>query len=303
MLGASWAVYQAMTSWSDATESAPRLDNLRILAERSESCTLVTATDGNHGRALARMANLIGLPARIYVPDVVSPEAIALIRAEGAETIVLDDDYNGTVHRAARDAEQDPAALLVQDTAWDGYEEVPQWIVDGYSTLFRETETQLAQHNSTPPALVAVPTGVGSLLQAAVAFYRSGNQEPAAILAVEPTTANCVATSLQRKEPVTVPTASTTMAGLNCGTPSSIAWPMLQDGVDAAISVDDSEAATASADIGDFGISAGPCGAASLAGLRAVLANDRGNERRAALGLTDQSSVVLLNTEGRHSTS
>src|SRR5699024_212921 len=172
MLGASWAVYQAMTSRSDATETTPRLDTLRNLAHHFDSCTLVTATDGNHGRALARMAALVGLPSRIYVPDVVSPGAIALIRDEGAETIVLSDDYNGTVQRAARDAAGDPTALLVQDTAWDGYEEVPQWIVDGYSTLFRETDTQLTEHNATPPALVAVPTGVGSLLQAAVAFYR-----------------------------------------------------------------------------------------------------------------------------------
>ena len=163
-----------------------------------------------------------------------------------------------------------PGDLLVQDTAWPGYEEVPAWIVEGYATLFAEIDAQRAGRVD----LVVVPTGVGSLLQAAIGHYRAASRpHRPALLAVEPVTAACVTRSLRAGTPVTVDTTSpTVMAGLNCGTISSIAWPVIRDGLDAGVGVTDGEALDACAVLHRAGVAAGPCGAAALAGVVAASA-------------------------------
>ncbi|CDR17419.1 diaminopropionate ammonia-lyase [Streptomyces iranensis] len=284
-LGVSWAVHRALAARAargDAT--AP--------------VTLVSATDGNHGRAVARTARLLGHRARIFVPRGVHPEAVAAIAAEGAEVSQVAGAYDETVRQAAETAAV-PGALLVQDTAWPGYEQIPGWIVEGYSTLCAEVDEQLAAAGAGTPGLIAIPVGVGSLAQAVVTHYRSRPAgPPTALLSVEPTAAPCVLESLMRGEPVGVTTGETIMAGLNCGTPSSIAWPHLRDGLDAAIAIPDAASARAAGDLARFGISSGPCGAASLAGLRAALTGDGADGRRAALNLGPSSTVVLLSTEG-----
>jgi diaminopropionate ammonia-lyase len=249
----------------------------RTLQDHPGPVELVTATDGNHGRAVARRAAMLGLPSHVFVPDVVSDEAIDAIRAEGATVTVVPDSYDTAVAEAASYASDD--RLLIQDSAWPGYEVVPQHIVDGYSTLFREIDVQ--------PDLVVVPMGVGSIAQAAVTHYRSGSITPA-LLGVEPSSASCVTTSLLAGELVTVPTGKTAMAGLNCGTPSTLAWPVLRSGLDYSVTVEDEAALEATSDLGAAGISSGPSGAATLAGLRA--ARDR-------LDLDRDSTVILISTE------
>jgi diaminopropionate ammonia-lyase len=117
-------------------------------------------------------------------------------------------------------------------------------------------------------------------------------------MSVEPDTAACVLASLGRREPVSVPTGTTAMAGLNCGTPSSLAWPFLRDGLDAAVAVTDADSARAARDLAVAGVSSGPCGAASLAGARAALTGEGAAGRRTALAVGPASTVVLLSTEG-----
>jgi diaminopropionate ammonia-lyase len=281
VLGASWAVHRALAG---PTMPGP--------------VTLVTATDGNHGRAVARVARLLGQRASVFVPDGVHPAAVAAIAAEGAEITRVAGDYDEAVRQAAA-AASGPTAVLIQDTAWPGYEQIPGWIVEGYGTLCAEIDEQLAMAGAGPPSLVGVPVGVGSLAQAVVTHYRSGAAEPApAVLAVEPEAASWMVPSLTRGEPVSVTTGETTMAGLNCGTPSSLAWPILGNGLDAAVTVTDAESARAAADLAAVGVSAGPCGAAPLAGLRAALTGDGAGQRRAELGLRPAATVVLLSTEG-----
>src|SRR6516225_5454331 len=272
ILGASWACRQVL--------------------ERRPGATLVTATDGNHGRAVARMAAQFSVAATVFVPAVMLPEAAARITEEGAQVVWVDGDYDAAVRRAAEFAAAQPGRALVQDTAWDGYEEVPAWIVEGYQTLLEEVDAQL----DGAPDLVVVPVGVGSLAEAVVRHYRrSGAAHPRVLLA-EPDTAACVLASLTAGRPVTVPTAATVMTGLNCGTISASAWPVLHAGCDAAVAVSDDEALRAVGDLGRFGVCSGPSGAAALAGVRAAL-TDPG--RRAALDLADDAVVVLLSTEGR----
>jgi diaminopropionate ammonia-lyase len=273
MLGASWAVHRALQ---------------RSTGDRRR---LVTATDGNHGRAVARMAALMKLPATVVIPRGVSERAIDLIRAEGAEVRVLDMPYDDAVLEAAALADADPDALLVQDTSWPGYEEVPQWIVDGYATLFDEAAEQAAELG-TGIDLVIVPAGVGSLAHAAVTFARS--RADCRAVTVEPDVADCIRASLAAGALTTVPTGQTSMAGLNCGTPAYLAWPDLQRGLVGAVVVDDEAAAHAVAELADLGLDAGPCGAASLAALRILAAEPA----RSQLGLGPETRILLLNTEG-----
>jgi diaminopropionate ammonia-lyase len=285
VLGASWAVHRALASRTAAAESP---------------VTLVTATDGNHGRAVARVARLLGQRAHVLVPDGVHPAAVAAIAAEGAEVTRVTGDYDEAVRQAAA-AAAGPATLLIQDTAWPGYEQIPGWIVAGYGTLCAEIDEQLAAAGAGPPDLVGVPVGVGSLAQAVVTHYRSRSRPAGtapAVLAVEPEAASWVVASLTRGEPLSVATSETIMAGLNCGTPSSLAWPCLRDGLDAAVTVTDAASARAAADLAAAGVSAGPCGAAPLAGLRTALTGDGAGQRRAELGLGPGATIVLLSTEG-----
>ena len=189
-------------------------------------------------------------------------------------------------------------------------ESVPRWIVEGYGTLLAEVDEQFAEHDLPGPDLVSVPVGVGSLAQAVVTHYRRGGRIPdgagggrgldraPAVLAVEPETAAGVLTSLRAEARRSVPTAETVMAGLNCGTPSSLAWPVLAGGLDAAIAVADQQATEAGADLGRLGVRSGPSGAASLAGVRAALTGPGAGARRAGLGVTASSVVLLLSTEG-----
>src|SRR6187397_1505013 len=272
VLGASWASNCAISA---ELGMAPA-QTFSALLERSRglSTTLVTATDGNHGRAVAWMARQLGLRARIYVAAGLPQTTIQAIRDEGAEVIETGGVYDEAVRMAAASGD-----LLIQDTAWEGYEEVPRWIVDGYSTLFAEIDDRLDVD------LVVVPTGVGSLLQAALERYRADGPRPA-VLAVEPVTAACVSASLAAGHLVSVDTsAPTIMAGLNCGTVSSLVWPAIREGLDAAIGVTDEEARDAMRQLHAAGLPAGPCGAAALAGFRA-----------AQLGAFP--TVVLISTEG-----
>jgi diaminopropionate ammonia-lyase len=304
-LGASWAGFLAVSRRSGYAGAA-NLEGLRAhLDGRNSGLSLVTATDGNHGRAVARTARLLGLPARVYVPKDSPPVVIDRIAAERAQVIPVDASYDGTVAAARADAGADGGAVLVQDTAWPGYEEIPGWIVAGYETLFAELDDQLSQAGVPAPALISVPVGVGSLAQAAVAHYRREALPAAArprLLSAEPVTAACVLASLAAGAPITAPTSTTVMNGLNCGTPSSIAWPYLHGGLDAAIAVDDQAAAAAMVSLATAGIESGPSGAASLAALRAALTGDGAVARRRDLGLDGGDDgdrvVVCLNTEG-----
>ena len=225
------------------------------------------------------------------VPRGVSEKAIELIRDEGATIEVIDVSYDDTVRHAAAIAESDDDVLLIQDTSWPGYEEVPQWIVDGYATLFDEAADQAAGLGLNIDLLV-VPAGVGSLAHAAVTFGRT--RPDCRVVTVEPTVAACISASLAADELTSVVTGETSMAGLNCGTPAYLAWPDLRAGLAGAATVDDPAAETAMTDLAELGVDSGPCGSASLAALN-ILAAGRA---RTELGLTSESVALLLNTEG-----
>ncbi len=280
VLGAAWAVHQVLSRRPPGDE-----------------VVLVAATDGNHGRAVAWMARLFGQRAHVFVPSGVHPTAVAAIGAEGAQVTEIAGTYDDAVRLAAEVAGT-PGMTLIQDAGWPGYEQVPAWVVEGYSTLFAEVDMQLSEAGAEP-ALMVIPAGVGSLAQAGITHYRSRPGSSAtALLTVEPGTAACVLASLVRGELSIISTSGTIMAGLNCGTPSMLAWPYLRDGLDAAVAIADADSATAARDLAGYGIPAGPCGGASLAGARAALTGEGAEARQAALAVRPDATVVLLSTEG-----
>ena len=280
-LGASWAVRIAVADHDGA-----------------EPLTVIAATDGNHGRAVAHFARQLGHRANIYIPRGVHPAAVQNILDEGADLVRVDGTYDDAV-AVARQAARAPGTVHVQDTAWEGYDTIPAAIVDGYATLFHEIDDQLDDIGAPGPDLVLVPTGVGSLLQAALVHYRSDTARAStAVVSVEPEAAACVQASLATGAPLAVDTGSTIMSGLNCGTPSPAAWPSIVNGLDAATTVSDREAAAAAHLLAGLGVEAGPCGAATLAALEHILTGPGHDLRRQHLGLGPESTVVLLVTEG-----
>jgi diaminopropionate ammonia-lyase len=249
VLGASWAVERA-------------------LREQPATHTLVAASAGNHGRAVAHVAALRGLHARIHLPSRSLPARRAAIAAEGADVVVVDGTYEDAVAQAAAEGAHDGFAEIA-DVGDSG---PAHWVIDGYATLFAEIEDAF-------DALI-VPAGVGSLAAAAA---RYGAATGTSVIAVEPVTAACLTASLLAGEPVRIPTPGTTMAGLDCAEVSIAAWPTLRAGIRATVTVTDAEAHAAMRELAALGLAIGDSGAAALAGLRA---------------LELDGSVLLIATEG-----
>lgn len=250
VLGASWAAERA-------------------LRERPDVGTLVTASSGNHGRAVAHVARLRGLHARIFLPERSLPARRAAIEGEGAEVVVVDGTYEDAVARAAAEGAGE-GCLELADVGDSG---PANWVIDGYATLFAE----LAEQGSF--AALIVPAGVGALAAAAARF---GAQAGVEVWAVEPVSAACVTASLETGEPTVVPTPGTTMAGLDCAEVSLAAWPSLQAGLRGTITVTDDETHAAMRELAAQGLAIGDCGAAPLAALPAL----------------DDRPVALIATEG-----
>ena len=295
MLGASWAVYKALREglgadpepWHDVDELAERLSPLRPF-------TLVAATDGNHGRAVARMARLVGLGARIFVPAGTTDARIAGIASEGAEVIVVPGNYDTAVARSAE--EEGPRSAVISDTSWPGYSEVPRWVTEGYSTMFAEIDSSLAAAGRRQPDAVVVPIGVGALAAAAVEHaQRHGSR--GALVGVEPTDAACATASALAGELVTLRGEQhSIMAGLNCGTPSPVAWPLVSRGMTGFLTIGDEWARRAVRELAAVGVEAGETGAAALGGLDAL--RDRGGAEALERVFGPTADVLVLVTEG-----
>jgi diaminopropionate ammonia-lyase len=252
VLGVSWAVERA-------------------LRERPGVHTLIAASAGNHGRAVAHVARRRGLRARIILPKRASPGRRAAIVSEGAEVIVVDGTYEQAVIAAALEGAQ-PGCMELADVGTSG---PAHWVIDGYATLFAELPTGIDT--------ILVPAGVGSLAAAAA---RHGAATGARVIVVEPMTAACVTASLRAGEPATVPTPGTSMAGMDCAEVSLAAWPDLLRGIHATVTVGDAEVHEAMRELAARGHAIGDCGAAPLAAMRQLGEDLRGE------------NVVLIATEG-----
>lgn len=290
ILGASWGTFRAIAQKYDLPVDAD-LEQLRDAVEGKEAI-LYAATDGNHGRAVGRMGSLLGggTHAEIHVPKGMSQETVELIESEGATVVKSQGNYEDAIAAAWERSKSHYGGILVQDTAFEGYEDIPSWIVEGYSTMLNEIDEQLGD---TAVDLIITPVGVGSLAQSVVTHFKAPSKKTK-VVTVEPDTAACLWNSVRRGKMMTTATTATIMAGLDCGEVSTIAWPLLRDGADASLTVSDYEAHVASKQLIESGVNAGPCGASGLAALKRLTQEDR-----AKLGLCESSVVVLLCTEGK----
>jgi len=279
ILGASWATNVALSE--RVGRLADTFAELRELVEPLRPLRLVAATDGNHGRAVAHMARLLGLSSKIYVPRGTAQARIDAIAGEGAAVEVVDGSYDAAVERSAADAADD--TLVVSDTSWPGYETVPRAVIDGYSTIFAEVDDA-----GVAPQAVVVQIGVGALAAAVVRRYR----EPF-VVGVEPESAACVLASVAAGQMLRLPgEPGSIMAGLNCGEPSLVAWPLVSRGIDLYVAIDDESAREAMRLLARDGIVAGETGAAGAAALLAL------RDPAAAGRLKEAETVLVVCTEG-----
>jgi len=295
MLGASWATARAIArTWHPELGSDLDLQPIRDAVLSGPRRRLAAATDGNHGRGVARMAALLGLDCMIFVPAGTARSRIDDIASEGAEVQVVEGSYDDAIVRSAQEA--DDNTLIISDTSWEGYTETPIDVIQGYSTLFREIDAALSDVHTPPPTHLVLQSGVGSFAAAGLSHARRTRRaEELHIAIVEPTAANCLQRSAIAGQLDEAPGPhDSTMAGLNCGLPSVVAWPIVYALADSFISIDDGWAFEAMALLAEVGIVAGESGAAALGGLLAMV--DTGHAEQ--IGLNSESIVIVINTEG-----
>jgi len=266
--------------------------------------TFCTATDGNHGRSVAWMARKLNRKSIVYVPRNTSISRIEAIRNEHAEVYVTDYNYDGTVFKAQTRCDKENkiahknAWSLVQDTAWDGYEEVPLQIMKGYWTQIHEITEQITSSNVD---VLFLQAGVGSWAASIASYIMIYWKNPPIIITVEPLSANCVYESIKTGKRVSMNNhKNTIMVGLNCGTVSKIAWKILKNYVYYSLAIPDAYTERAMRLFAypikdDKEIIAGESGAGGMAGLLALLEHKEYIGKRI---LTSSSTALIINTEG-----
>lgn len=286
ILGASWATYRALLDHLDLSPGTT-LDAL-AQAAGGRDLVLSTATDGNHGRAVAWMARRLGIDALIFVPEGTAEARVAAITSEGARCEVVAGSYEAAVEVAASTGH-----LVVSDTSWPGYETVPGWVIEGYATIFDEVAAR-----GVLPDVILVPLGVGSLGAAAARWHLDRGLDTR-LVGVEPLDAACLMESAAAGRPVEVPGPHRSiMAGLNCGRPSRIAWPWVSAGFHGFLAVDDDIARDGMRLLANEAVVSGETGACGGGALLAV-AEGRCDEAAASvLDLGPETTVLLLSTEG-----
>ena len=268
--------------------------------------TFVTATDGNHGRGVAWMANKLKQKSVVYMPKGSAEERLNNILKENADASITDMNYDGAVHLAERNA-QKYGWVLMQDTAWDGYEEIPTWIMQGYMTLSYEIYKQLEEIRQQRPTHLLLQAGVGSFASAVLGFFASiyGDERPATII-VEPGNAACLYKSAFANDGrvhFVTGDMDTIMAGLACGEPSTVSFKIIDAYADAFLVCDDEVAAEGMRVLGnpigdDARIISGESGAVTTGLLREIMRNEKLSEVKEKLGFDENSRVLLISTEG-----
>ena len=271
--------------------------------EKLADTTFVTATDGNHGRAVAWATQQLGCNAVVYLPKGTSRARNEAIKLHGAQTLIIDGTYDDAVQQAVEQA-QKQGCILLQDTAREGYEEIPLKIMQGYLTIVHEALDQLEEEI---PTHVFVQCGVGSLAAASQAylFELFGDKRPL-FAVVEPTRAACFYEPMathKRKPKKLSGNLNTIMAGLACGEPSTLAWKILRDYADVFVACPDHIAMRGMRILGnplqgDDRVISGESGAVTLGLLTTVLTQASCRKIADALQLNESSKVLLLSTEG-----
>lgn len=267
----------------------------------------VTATDGNHGKGVAWAAGQLGCRAHVYMPFGSSELRAEAIRTVGkADVRIMETGYDDTVRFAAEIAEKN-GWFLVQDTSWNGYEEIPRYIIQGYSTMAEEAVLQLQEAGFAEPTHVFLQAGVGAMAGGVLGYLANRYEKKRPKFGiVEPENIACIYHSAQVDdgEPHSAEyVAPTIMAGLNCGEPCTITWPILRDFADWYLTCPDYISAygmrlLAAPARGDSQVISGESGAVTTGLLNVIAGRDEYHELRNLLDLNENSVVLLFSTEG-----
>lgn len=308
ILGGSYAVYRVIQSMLGLDQQEIPFSQITSAEVRAKlgDLTFAAATDGNHGRGVAWAANVMHLHSVIYVHKFTSKARIDAIASYGADVRVVDGTYDDAVRQANIDAQKNDWQVI-SDTSWEGYEDVPRWVMQGYSTMCSEIQEQLAGQGVVKPTHIFVQAGVGALAASVIGFYRQlfGVNDPVAVV-VEPDKAACLYHSARigDGQPHSFSgDLDTIMAGLACGDPSPLAWDILRDCADMFLSCPDYVAAKGMRVYGvplrgDPFIVSGESGAVTLGALMFIMERPELADLRGWLGLDRKSQVLLINSEG-----
>lgn len=309
VLGGSFAMarYIAKQTGKDVSELPYNVLTSDELRNEFGQATFFTATDGNHGRGVAWAANKLGQKSVVLMPKGSTQTRLNNILKEGAKATIEEENYDECVRMANAMAEKTENGVMVQDTAWDGYEEIPAWIMQGYGTMANEADDQLHEAGCERPTHVFIQAGVGSLAGAVQGFFANRYPEnPPKVVVVEAAPAACLYKGACAKDGairIVDGDMVTIMAGLACGEPNTISWDILKNHVDTFIATPDWVATKgmrmlAAPFKGDQPVTSGESGAAPFGTLACIMTMDEYKPLREHLGLDENSKVLLFSTEG-----
>ncbi|MBS6953838.1 MAG: diaminopropionate ammonia-lyase [Enterocloster asparagiformis] len=306
VLGGSYALacYIAKETGKNITDLPYSVLTSDKLREEFGQATFFTATDGNHGRGVAWAAGKFHQKVVVHMPAGTTETRLENIRKEGATVDITDLNYDDCVQLSAKEAAETPGGVVVQDTAWDGYEEIPAWIMQGYGTMAMEADEQLTELGCDHPTHVFIQAGVGSLAGAVVGYLSNRYPDnPPTFVVVEADAAACLYKSAVAGDGeirIVEGAMQTIMAGLACGAPNILSWDILKNHVQVFVSVPDWVAAKGMRMLaaplkGDPQVISGESGAAPFGTLAAM--RDY-KDLKEAVGLDKNSKVLLFSTEG-----
>ena len=309
VLGGSFAMGRFIAQQMGRDVSEMTNDYLTSESFRKEfgQATFFTATDGNHGRGVAWAAHKLGQKAVVHMPKGSSQSRYENIAKEGAQVTIEEVNYDECVRMAAAEADATPKGVIVQDTAWDGYEEIPAWIMQGYGTMAGEAADQLRQMGINRPSHVFIQAGVGSLAGAIVGYFTNlFPNDPPKFVVMEASAADCLyqgALAGDGNPRIVDGDLSTIMAGLACGEPNILSWDILRNHVSAFVSCPDWLSARGMRMLrvpikGDPSVVSGESGAVGMGLIAALMETDEYKDLRDYLGLNRFSHVLIFSTEG-----
>ncbi|WP_306576180.1 diaminopropionate ammonia-lyase [Anaerotruncus massiliensis (ex Togo et al. 2019)] len=309
VLGGSFAMarYIAGELGRDVSEMTYDYLTSQKLREEFGQATFFTATDGNHGRGVAWAANKLGQKAVVHMPKGSTKTRFDNIAREGAQVTIEEVNYDDCVRMAAAEAAATPRGVVVQDTAWEGYEEIPAWIMQGYGTMASEAAEQLREAGVDRPTHIFIQAGVGSLAGAVQGYFANLFPEnPPTTVVMEAQAADCLykgAVAADGKPRIVGGDLQTIMAGLACGEPNTISWEILRNHAGFFVSCPDWVAAKGMRMLGapckgDPQVVSGESGAVGMGLAAALMEDNTYRELREAIGLGKDSKVLIFSTEG-----
>lgn len=309
VLGGSFAMARYIAEEMGRDVSEMSYDYLTSQTFRDEfgQATFFTATDGNHGRGVAWAANKLGQKAVVHMPKGSTRTRFDNIAKEGAQVTIEEVNYDDCVRMAAAEAAATPHGVVVQDTAWDGYEKIPSWIMQGYGSMACEAAQQLCQMSVNRPTHIFVQAGVGSLASAMVGYFTNlFPNDPPRFIIMEAAAADCLyqgAVANDGAPRIVGGDLQTIMAGLACGEPNTIGWDILRNHATAFLSCPDWVSAKGMRMLGapvqgDPRVISGESGAVGMGVISTIMEDDAYRELREALELDRNSQVLMFSTEG-----